>query len=108
MEQKTKVEAQHATSDLQVDHFNLWVENPAQAKQKLVDLGFVGVPDSLSKVHHGQGTAGRFFYFLNGYLELIFVYNDSELNSNVNTHPDLDLRSAPLLKRMVHLLSELD
>lgn len=77
-------------SDLQVDHLNIWVKNPEKAKQKLIDIGFTSIPDSLSKIHTGQGTTGRYFYFLNNYLELIFVYNQNELEQNNIKNKDLD------------------
>lgn len=79
-----------STTDLQVDHFNIWVKNPQKAKQQLIDIGFVVVPDSLSKIHEGQGTTGRYFYFLNSYLELIFIYDQNELEENNRKNKDLD------------------
>lgn len=78
------------SSDLQVDHFNIWVKNPQKAKKLLTEVGFTSVPDSLSAIHEGQGTAGRYFYFLNGYLELIFVHNQVELEENNKNNKDLD------------------
>ena len=78
------------TSDLKVDHLNIWIKNPKQAKEKLTNIGFTAVPDSLSKIHTGQGTTGRYFYFLNTYLELIFVYNQQELEQNNKINKDLD------------------
>ncbi len=81
---------QTVSSDLQVDHFNIWVVNPKKAKEQLTDIGFTSVPDSLSQIHTGQGTTGRYFYFLNGYLELIFVYDQSEFEQNNAKNKDLD------------------
>lgn len=81
---------QNISSDLEVDHLNIWVNNPTKAKEKLVQIGFTAVPDSLSQIHKGQGTAGRYFNFLNGYLELIFVYNQNELEENNNENKNLD------------------
>lgn len=82
--------AEKETTQLQVDHFNVWVENPNKAKEQLTAIGFTSVPDSLSQVHHGQGTAGRYFYFLNGYLELIFVHDRIELERNSQKNSGLD------------------
>ncbi len=87
---KTKVIAENVSSDLQVDHINIWVKNPKKAKERLTDIRFTSVPDSLSQVHKGQGTAGRYFNFLNGYLELIFVYDQNELEENYKKNKDLD------------------
>lgn len=83
------VEKQSAT-DLKLDHLNIWVQEPNEAKKLLTDIGFKAVPDSLSKIHYGQGTAGRYFYFLNTYLELIFVHNEDELIENNELNKDLD------------------
>lgn len=82
--------AKAISTDLQVDHFNIWVENPKLAKERLNDIGFTSVPDSLSQIHKGQGTTGRYFHFFNGYLELIFVYDQSELEENNRINRDLD------------------
>ncbi|MEX0273049.1 MAG: VOC family protein [Flavobacteriaceae bacterium] len=78
------------SSDLQVDHVNIWVKNPTKAKELLTGIGFTSVPDSLSKVHTGQGTAGRYFNFLNGYLELIFVHDPNEMEENARKNTELD------------------
>lgn len=78
------------TTDLQLDHLNIWVNNPEKAKEQLINIGFTAVPDSLSQIHHGQGTTGRYFHFLNSYLELIFVYDQNELEENNNKNKALD------------------
>lgn len=80
----------NVSTDIEMDHFNIWVNDPQKAKQKLTDIGFTSVPDSLSAIHHGQGTAGRYFNFLNGYLELIFVYDEEELKANNAKNDELD------------------
>ena len=77
-------------SNLKMDHVNIWVKNPKEAKEKLEAIGFTAVPDSLSQVHAGQGTTGRYFYFLNGYLELIYKYDDKEFKTNANINNSLD------------------
>lgn len=78
------------STDLHLDHFNIWVENPQEAKAKLTQIGFSAIPDSMSQIHVGQGTTGRYFNFLNTYLELIFVYDQSELEDNNRKNKDLD------------------
>ena len=80
----------HVLPQLSVDHLNIWVDNPKEAQEKLKSLGFYTVPDSLSNVHSGQGTAGKYFHFLNGYLELIYVNDDIELVKNNAVNKDLD------------------
>lgn len=87
---KTNEITENISSDLQVDHFNIWVKNPSVLKKKLTVIGFTAVPDSLSQIHHGQGTAGKYFNFLNGYLELIFVHDQNELEKNNLKNKGLD------------------
>lgn len=89
-DKKNNTLTEKVATDLQVDHFNIWVNNPQKAKKLLTDIGFTAVPDSLSQIHKGQGTTGRYFYFLNSYLEFIFVYNQNEFLENVNQNKDLD------------------
>ncbi|WP_299335022.1 hypothetical protein [uncultured Psychroserpens sp.] len=88
--EKNDIKTDTIASDLQVDHFNIWVKNPKKVKERLTDIGFTAVPDSLSKIHHGQGTTGRYFYFLNSYLELIFVYDNNEFDTNNQLNNTLD------------------
>lgn len=90
VEKKANKIAVSTSSNLQVDHFNIWVKNPKTAKKQLTKIGFTSVPDSLSIIHEGQGTTGRYFNFLNGYLELIFVYNQNELEENNKKNKNLD------------------
>jgi len=87
------------SSDLQVDHFNIWVENPKKAKELLTQIGFTAVPDSLCEVHTGQGTTGRYFHFLNSYLELIFVFDQNELEENNAINKKLDFTERANFKK---------
>lgn len=82
--------SERLSTDLQLDHFNIWIKNPTKAKKRLTEIGFTSVPDSLSAIHEGQGTSGRYFRFLNSYLELIFVYDQNELIENNKKNQDLD------------------
>ncbi len=75
---------------LEVDHVLIWVKDPALPKSKIKDLGFTAVPDSLSQIHKGQGTTGRYFNFLNTYLELIYVNDSTEFQNNIKSNPSLD------------------
>ncbi|MEO1013296.1 MAG: VOC family protein [Bacteroidota bacterium] len=70
------------TSALRLDHFFLWVKDPTAAVKRLESIGFTAIPDSLSAIHQGQGTAGRYFYFLNTYFELLFVHDREALIAN--------------------------
>ncbi len=89
-ETKNEEPTKAISTDLAFDHFNIWVNNPILAKEKLNDIGFAAVPDSLSDIHKGQGTTGKYFHFLNSYLELIFVYDQTELEENNRKNKELD------------------
>lgn len=70
------------TTALRLDHFFLWVKDPNAVVKRLEEIGFTAIPDSLSAIHQGQGTAGRYFYFLNTYFELLFVHDREALVAN--------------------------
>lgn len=89
-EKGTNEIAEVVQPDIAVDHFNIWVKNPEKAKAKLTEIGFTPIPDSLSMIHAGQGTSGRFFYFLNTYLEFIFIYDQNEFDANNKKNQELD------------------
>ncbi len=91
-ENRTDKINENFSSNLQVDHFNIWVKNANIVKERITEVGFTSVPDSLSEVHTGQGTAGKYFNFLNGYLELIFVYDQNELEENIKKNKSLDFK----------------
>jgi len=77
-------------SKFTVDHVNIWLKNPRIAKDKLEEIGFQGIPDSLCLIHTGQGTTGRYFYFLNSYLEFIFINDEEEFEDNAEKNKELD------------------
>lgn len=76
--------------NLEVDHLNIWVQHPEKMKQLFLDIGFTVVPDSSTSIHHGQGTSGKYFQFLNTYLELIYVQKQQEFDNNNNENTSLD------------------
>ncbi len=96
---RTRQVTESVSSDLQVDHLNIWVKNSEKAKQRLIDIGFKAIPDSLSAIHKGQGTTGRYFYFLNGYLELIFIYNQDVFDTNNEINNTLDFAERSNFKK---------
>lgn len=63
---------------MQVDHIFIFTATPAQAAAELVALGLL---EGSSRVHGGQGTANRKFYFPNFFLELLWVCDAAELVS---------------------------
>ena len=67
-EKKTNIDTnetiENISSDLEVDHFNIWVENPKEAKEKLIEIGFTSVPDSLSQNIPRTRNGRQIFQFL--------------------------------------------
>ncbi len=63
---------------LELDHFFILVEPEAKAANLLVELG---LEESYSRVHKGQGTANRCFKFSNSMLELLWLRDEEEANN---------------------------
>jgi len=64
--------------DLELDHFFILVEPKAQVGDRLVELG---MQESFSRHHNGQGTSNRRFEFSNSMLELLWVRDPDEANN---------------------------
>ncbi|HET9446760.1 MAG TPA: hypothetical protein VFO35_10900 [Steroidobacteraceae bacterium] len=65
---------------VEVDHVFVSVSVGAPEGDRLVDLGLL---EGSSNRHPGQGTANRRFFFANAMLELIWVENELEAQSEV-------------------------
>jgi len=62
-----------------IDHVFIFAEQGPAAANALVNFGFT---EGSSRVHPGQGTANRKFYFQGGvFLEVLYVHNMQELQS---------------------------
>ncbi|VAW92175.1 hypothetical protein MNBD_GAMMA22-2393 [hydrothermal vent metagenome] len=59
----------------EIDHIFILVPKNAPQAQLLIDFGLQEGP---SRIHHGQGTANRCFFFNNVMLELLWVYDENE------------------------------
>jgi hypothetical protein len=64
--------------DLELDHFFILVEPEAKCAELLIELG---LEESFSRVHPGQGTTNRCFNFSNSKLELLWVSDAEESNN---------------------------
>lgn len=67
-----------APMGIAIDHVFLWTATCAPEAEHLVHAGFNEGPPN---VHPGQGTANRRFFFCNGMLELLWVSNPAEAQS---------------------------
>lgn len=64
--------------NLELDHFFILTDKPREAGDLLVSMG---LNESFSRDHKGQGTSNRRFEFSNGMLEILYV-RDSEESEN--------------------------
>jgi hypothetical protein len=65
-------------SRMEIDHIYICTETKAPAGDLLIEFGLV---EGSSNTHPGQGTANRRFYFHNLMLELLWVENIEEVQS---------------------------
>jgi len=63
---------------LELDHFFILVEPEAKVASLLVELG---LEESFSRLHKGQGTSNRCFSFSNSKLELLWLRDEDEANN---------------------------
>lgn len=70
--------------NIELDHFFILVEPGANAADRLLELG---LKESFSRIHKGQGTTNRRFAFANSLLEFLWVHDEQE----ANTGPARDL-----------------
>ena len=57
------------------DHLFVMTDQGAEVADRLLALGFV---QGISRVHPGQGTTNRCFFFQNAMLEFLWVHNSAE------------------------------
>jgi hypothetical protein len=63
---------------LELDHLFVWADVGGPEAERLIAFGLTeGAPNT----HPGQGTACRRFFFGNAYLELVWVHNPAEAQS---------------------------
>lgn len=63
---------------LALDHFFILVEPDAKVADLLVELG---LEESYSRLHEGQGTSNRCFKFSNSMMELLWLRDEQEANN---------------------------
>ncbi len=64
--------------NLELDHFFILTDMPKEAGDLLVSMG---LKESFSRDHKGQGTSNRRFEFSNGMLEILYVRDSEEANN---------------------------
>ena len=63
---------------MEIDHIFIFSE--AATADELTDFGFV---EGSNRIHTGQGTANRKFYFENFFLEILWVHNEEEIKNKI-------------------------
>lgn len=66
-------------SKMNIDHIFIFTEDNGKVADELVDFGFT---EGSSRIHAGQGTTNRKFYFDNFFLEILWVHNVHEITSD--------------------------
>lgn len=65
---------------MDIDHIFIFTDDEGKVADKLVEFGLV---EGSSRVHVGQGTTNRKFYFDNFFLEILWVHNENEIKSDL-------------------------
>lgn len=66
---------------LQLDHVLIWVEKDAPEIEIFKEYGFTSI---ISGKHPGQGTSGKYIFFLNFYIELLYISDNIEALNNLD------------------------
>jgi hypothetical protein len=65
---------------MDVDHIFIFTDDKGKVADKLVEFGLL---EGSNRVHVGQGTTNRKFYFDNFFLEILWVHNENEIKSDL-------------------------
>lgn len=63
-----------------IDHLFIFTGDDGKIADELIRLGFV---EGSSRIHVGQGTTNRKFYFENFFLEILWVHHKQEMQSDM-------------------------
>lgn len=75
---------------IELDHIFIFSKNGGDEANSLIEFGFV---EGSSRVHPKQGTRNRKFYFENFFVEILWVYNETEIRSELISKTGLFDRS---------------
>jgi Glyoxalase-like domain len=64
---------------MNIDHIFIFTDDNGKVADELVDCGFT---EGSNRIHVGQGTTNRKFYFDNFFLEILWVHNVNEITSD--------------------------
>jgi len=63
---------------MEVHHIYIFTDDKGKVADELVEFGLT---EGSNRIHLGQGTENRKFYFENFYLEILWVHNEAEIKS---------------------------
>jgi hypothetical protein len=63
---------------MNIDHIFIFTDDNGKVADELLDFGLT---EGSNRVHVGQGTTNRKFYFKNFFLEILWVHNETEIKS---------------------------
>ncbi len=75
---------------MEIDHIFIFSNNKGKEAEDLVNFGFT---EGSNRIHPGQGTRNRKFYFDNFYLEILWVIEEKEIQSEITSVTKLWERS---------------
>ncbi len=75
---------------MEIDHIFIFSKNGGNEADKLVEFGLT---EGSSRIHPGQGTTNRKFYFDNFFLEILWVVSEKEIQSELTAKTKLWERS---------------
>ncbi len=75
---------------MEIDHIFIFSTHGGKEAEKLVEFGLT---EGSSRVHPGQGTTNRKFYFENFFLEVLWVIYETEIRSELTSKTKLYERS---------------
>jgi len=71
---------------MDIDHIFIFTDDNGKIADDLVQFGLT---EGSSRIHVGQGTTNRKFYFDNFFLEVLWVHNEKELKSDITKQTGL-------------------
>jgi hypothetical protein len=65
---------------MDIDHIFIFTDGKGKVADQLVSFGLT---EGSSRIHKGQGTTNRKFYFENFFLEILWVHDEAEIKSDL-------------------------
>jgi len=65
---------------MKIDHIFIFTDDNGKVADELIEFGLT---EGSNRIHVGQGTTNRNFYFDNFFLEILWVHNETEIKSEL-------------------------